>query len=57
MSALLLLLAQAAPREPLPAQPPIDGPGWTVWVPAVLFLITAAGTWSLWRHFADQDDE
>lgn len=55
MSALLAVLAQVA-RQPIPAEPPISGPGWTVWVPAVLFLVAAAGTWSLWRHFANKDD-
>lgn len=52
----LALAAQDAARAPLPAEPPIGGPGWTVVVPAILFLVTAAGTWALWRHFADQDD-
>ncbi len=56
MSPLLLMLAQEASRPPLPAQPPIEGPGWTVWVPAALFLVAAFGTWALWRHFADKDD-
>lgn len=51
------VLAQEAARAPLASQPPIQGPGWTVAVPAVLFLVTAAGTWALWRHFADQDDD
>lgn len=57
VSAALALAAQEAARAPLPAEPPIGGPGWTVWVPALLFLVTAAGTWALWRHFADRDDE
>jgi hypothetical protein len=52
-----ILLLQVATRTPLPAEPPISGPGWTILVPAVLFLISAVGTWSLWRHFADKDDE
>jgi len=56
-SAALTLAAQDSARAPLPAQPPIGGPGWTVVVPALLFLVTAAGTWALWRRFADQDDE
>jgi hypothetical protein len=55
MSALLLVVQETA-RQPLPAEPPIDGPGWTVWVPALLFLVSAFGTWALWRHFADKDD-
>jgi len=24
-------------------------------VPAILFLISAFGTWALWRHFANED--
>jgi len=35
----------------------MNSPGWTVVIPAILFLVTAAGTWALWRHFADQDDD
>lgn len=56
-SVALAVAAQDSARAPLPAQPPISGPGWTVVVPALLFLVTAAGTWALWRHFADEDDE
>jgi hypothetical protein len=55
-AALLLLLVQDPARRPLPAEPPIGGPGWTVWVPAALFLVAAVGTWALWRHFANKDD-
>ncbi|MBM3502168.1 MAG: hypothetical protein FJX74_26245 [Armatimonadetes bacterium] len=56
-AALALLLAQGAARAPLPAEPPIGGPGWTVVVPALLFLVTAGGTWALWRHFAGNDND
>lgn len=52
-----LVALQVPARRPLPAAPPMNGPGWTVVVPAILFLIAAAGTWALWRHFADQDDD
>jgi len=48
---------QDSTRAPLPAEPPLGGPGWTVVVPALLFLVTAAGTWALWRRFADKDDD
>ena len=51
----LVSLVQEASRQPLPAAPPLDGPGWTVVVPAILFLVSAIGTWALWRHFADED--
>jgi hypothetical protein len=57
VAAALALAVQDPARAPLPAEPPIGGPGWTVVVPAILFLVTAAGTWALWRHFADKDDE
>ena len=53
---LALVLAQDSTRAPLPAEPPIGGLGWTVLVPALLFLVTAGGTWALWRRFADRDD-
>lgn len=56
VAAVVAALVQDAARTPLASQPPIQGPGWTVVVPAILFLVTAAGTWALWRHFADQDD-
>jgi hypothetical protein len=57
MSPLLFVLVQDTMRVPLPAEPPIGGPGWTVVVPALLFLVTAVSTWALWRRFADQDDD
>ena len=57
LAALALSLAQDAARQPLPAEPPIGGPIWTVLVPALLFLVTAGSTWALWRRFADQDDD
>lgn len=57
VAAALAALLQAPAREPLPPGPPMNSPGWTVVIPAILFLVTAAGTWALWRHFADQDDD
>jgi hypothetical protein len=45
-----LLQAVAAPAA-LPAEPPIDGPFWTIVVPAILFLISAGATFLLYRHF------
>jgi len=56
LAALALRAAQDSTRAPLPAEPPISGPAWTVLVPTLLFLVTAGGTWALWRHFADRDD-
>ncbi|MHB1193243.1 MAG: hypothetical protein ACYC6F_09370 [Longimicrobiales bacterium] len=57
MSLGLAVASQDTARAPFPAEPPLGGPGWTVVVPAILFLVTAAGTWALWRRFADQDDK
>jgi hypothetical protein len=57
VAALAVVMAQDAGRAPLPAEPPIGGPGWTVVVPALLFLVTAGGTWALWRRFADKDED
>ena len=57
LAVAVVLASQDSARAPLPAEPPLGGPGWTVVVPAILFLVTAAGTWALWRRFADQDDE
>lgn len=37
---------------PLPAEPPIGGPLWSVVVPFLLFLVAFAATWLLYRHFA-----
>ena len=53
------LLPVAAERTPLPAGPPIDGPFWTVVIPAILFLISASATFLLYRHFlrAGQEEE
>jgi len=57
LAVAFVLASQDTARAPLPAEPPLGGPGWTVVVPAILFLVTAAGTWALWRRFADEDDE
>ncbi len=56
LAALAIRALQDTARAPLPAESPISGPAWTVLVPALLFLVTAGGTWALWRHFADKDD-
>ena len=56
MSAALLLLQDASTRAPLPVGPPISGPLWTIWIPAALLLVSVAGTWALWNHFAHKDD-
>jgi len=44
---------RVTPVEPIPAQPPIDGPLWTIVVPALLFGIALLATYLLYRHFAE----
>ena len=39
--------------QPLPAKPPLEGPLWSVVVPALLLLLAFVATWMLYRHFAD----
>jgi hypothetical protein len=56
VTGVLVPLLQEATRAPLPVGPPISGPFWTIWVPAALLLVSVAGTWSLWRHFAGRDE-
>jgi hypothetical protein len=51
----LAATAGASP-DPLPAEPPIGGPLWSVLVPAVLFAVAFGATFLLYRHFANRDD-
>ena len=37
---------------PLPAEPPIGGPVWTIVIPAALFLGSFLGTYLLYRRFS-----
>ena len=41
-----------APMTPIPADPPISGPLWSVVVPALLLAVAVAATVLLYRHFA-----
>jgi hypothetical protein len=41
---------------PLPVGSPLNGVLWTWVVPAVLFAVTFAATWLLYRHFANRDE-
>jgi len=41
---------------PIPAEPPIGGPLWSVVIPALLLLVTGLGTFMLYRHFAKRED-
>ena len=54
MTATLMLLQDASTRAPLPAGPPISGPLWTIVIPAILLVVSVAGTWALWRHFTNK---
>ena len=47
-----VLLQATGGTAPLPADPPIGGPLWTVLVPAVLFLGSFLGTYLLYRRFS-----
>ncbi len=48
---MIELLQDAAARTALPTEPVIDGPFWTIVVPAILFLVAASATFLLYRHF------
>ena len=49
---LLAAFAVVGAMAPIPAEPPIGGPVWTVIVPALLFAVALVATWLLYRHFA-----
>ena len=38
--------------QPLPASPPLEGALWSWVVPALLFAISFAATWLLYRRFS-----
>jgi len=40
--------------ERIPAEPPIGGPFWTVLVPSLLFAVSFAATWLLYRRFVSR---
>jgi hypothetical protein len=42
---------------PIPLDPPIGGPLWSVVVPVALLLVAAAATWLLYRHFARRPED
>jgi hypothetical protein len=54
----VLLLSQGTPIPvPLPAEPPIGGPIWTIVIPAVLFLGSLLGTYLLYQKFSKEETE
>ena len=38
--------------QPIPAEPPLTGPLWSVVLPIVVFAGSLAATYLLYRHFA-----
>ena len=56
-AALLALVQEAGGPAPLPADPPIGGPIWTVVIPAALFLGSSLGTFLLYKRFAGGERE
>lgn len=40
---------------PIPAEPPLAGPLWTLIVPALLFVIALLATIGLYRRFSGSD--
>ena len=41
---------------PLPADPPIGGPIWTILIPALLFVGSFLGTYLLYRRFSGSEE-
>lgn len=46
-----------ASMAPLPADPPIAGPVWTILIPAVLFGGSFLGTYFLYKRFSKAEAE
>ena len=51
------LLQSSAEMAPLPAEPPIGGPVWTILIPAALFLGSVLGTYLLYKRFSTEESE
>lgn len=49
---LASVLQDAEGMPPLPADPPIGGPGWTVLIPTLLLVGSFIGTYLLYRRFS-----
>jgi hypothetical protein len=43
--------------DPIPAKPPIDGPLWTVVLPAAILVVATLATWLLYRRFSEEGRE
>lgn len=53
----LAFFQQASTLVPLPAEPPIGGPMWTIIIPAVLFAGSFLGTYLLYKRFSKVEEE
>ena len=53
----MMIFAPSLIQTPLPAEPPIGGPFWSIVVPALLFAGAFLATYRLYRRFADQSEE
>ncbi len=51
----MVVLAQTA-IIPIPAEPPLSGPLWTLALPAALFAVSFLATWLLYRRFSGKVD-
>lgn len=56
-AAPLLLQAAGEGARGLPAAPPMEGPFWSLVVPALLFAVALGATVLLYRRFAGGDEE
>lgn len=52
-----LLQAAGDGARSLPAGPPMEGPFWSLVVPALLFAVALGSTVLLYRRFAGSDEE
>ena len=55
--AVVLALQTTPGMAPLPAEPPIGGPIWTVVIPAVLLIGSFLGTYLLYKRFSKEEGE
>ena len=53
----LAFAQQGSTLAPLPAEPPIGGPLWTIIIPAVLFAGSFLGTYLLYKRFSTVEEE
>lgn len=57
-TAVVGMASQTTPgTAPLPAEPPIGGPVWTVVIPALLLIGSFLATFLLYKRFAKEEGE